>query len=123
MAAHRQQQDYNKSTRFQQFAPGDLVWLSVPTASKLAPHWEGEWKIAEVKNDVNVKISKGMQSKVVHVNRLRHRFQPLSTEAKSSDSVVSFSVEHSITHDEIDPPPITQRYPERNRYPPDRLTY
>ena len=60
MAAYRQQQDYNKSTRFQQFPPGDLVWLSVPTASKLAPHWESEWKIAEVKNDVNVKISKGM---------------------------------------------------------------
>ena len=108
MAAHRQRQDYNKSTRLQQFAPGDLVWLSVPTASKLAPHWEGEWKIAEVKNDVNVNISKGTQSKVVHVNRLRHRFQPLSAEAKPSDSVVSFSVEHSITHDKIDPPPMTR---------------
>ena len=77
------------------------MWLSVPTASKLAPHWEGEWKIAEVKNDVNVKIPKGTQSKVIHVNRLRHRFQPLSKEAKPSDSVVSFSVEHSVMHDEI----------------------
>ena len=54
---------------------------------------------------------------------LQHRFQPLSTEATPSDSVVSFSVEHSITHDEIDPPLMTRRYPERNRCPPDRLTY
>ena len=62
MAAHRQRQEYNKSTRLQQFAPGDLVWLSIPNASKLAPHWEGEWKITEVKNNVNVKICKGTQS-------------------------------------------------------------
>ena len=70
MAAYRQRQEYNKSTRLQQFVPGDLVWLSIPKASKLAPHREGEWKITEVKNNVNVKISKGTQSKVVHVNRL-----------------------------------------------------
>ena len=74
-AAHRQQQGYNRFTKLQHFAPGDLVWLSIPNASKLAPHWEGQWKVVEVKNDVNVKISNGNQSKVVHVNRLRHRFQ------------------------------------------------
>ena len=84
-AAHRQQQGYNRFTKLQQFAPGDLVWLSIPNASKLAPHWEGEWKVIEVKNNVNVKISNENQSKVVHVNRLRHRFQPTPAEAALSE--------------------------------------
>ena len=39
-AAHRQQQGYNRFTKLQQFAPGDLVWLLIPNASKLTPHWE-----------------------------------------------------------------------------------
>ena len=67
-AAHRQQQGYNRLTKLHQFSPSDLVWLSIPNASKLAPHWEGEWKVEEVKNIVNVKITNGKQSKVVHVN-------------------------------------------------------
>ena len=38
IAAHRQQQGYNTFTKLQQFAPGDVVWLSIPNASKLTPH-------------------------------------------------------------------------------------
>ena len=122
-AAHRQQQGYNRFTKLQQFSPGDLVWLSIPNASKLAPHWEGEWKVTEVKNSVNVKITNGKQSKVVHVNRLRHRLQPTPAEAAPSDNEVTTKVEHFITQEETTPPPVTRRYPERSRHPPDRLTY
>jgi len=72
-AAHRQQQGYNRCTKPQQFTTGDLAWLSVLTADKLSPHWKGRWKVEEIKDSVNVRISNGSQSKVVHVNRLRHR--------------------------------------------------
>ena len=67
-AAHRNQQAYNRFTKLQQYAPGYLIWLSIPNASKLALHWVGEWKVTEVKNNVNVKICNGKQLKVVHVN-------------------------------------------------------
>ena len=111
-AAHRQQQGYNRFTKLQQFSPGDLVWLSIPNASKLAPHWKGEWKVTEVKNSVNVKITNGKQSKVVHVNQLRHRLQPTPAEAAPSDNEVTTKVEHFITQEETTPPPVTRRYPE-----------
>ena len=111
MAAHRQCKSTINQQDLQQLAPGDLVWLSIRKASKLAPHWEGEWKITEVKNNVNVKISKGTQSKVIHVNCLRHCFQPISTEAIPSDSVVNSGVhvEHLITHEEIASPSVTTK--------------
>ena len=50
-------------------------------------------------------------------------FQPISTETIPFDSVANNGVEHVITHEEMDPPPVTRQYPERIRCPPDRLTY
>jgi len=64
----------------------------------IAPHWEGEWKVTEVKNNVNVKIWK--QSKVVHVNRLRHHFQQTPVEAQHSHNEVTSGVENFITQEE-----------------------
>jgi len=119
-AAHRQQQGYNRLTKLQQFTPGDLVWLSVPTADKLTPHWEGRWKVDEVKNSINVKISNDSQSKVVHVNRLRHRIQPSSDEATTTDSDQPIDIEHSIVTETNSP---ARQYPVRIRNPPDRLRY
>ena len=95
-AAHRQQQGYSRLTKLQQFTPEDLVWLSVPTAGKLTPQWDSWWKVDEVKNSVNVKISHDSQSKVVHVNRLRHCIQPSSDEATTTDSDQHIDIEHSI---------------------------
>ena len=95
-AAHRQQQGYNTLTKLQQFTPGDLVCLSVPTAGKLTPGWEGRWKVDEVKNNLNVKISNDSQSKAVHVNRLRHRIQPTSDEVTITDGDQHFNVEHLV---------------------------
>ena len=95
-AAHRQQHGYNRFTKPQRFAPGDLVWLSIPTAGKLIPHWEGRWKVEEVKNSVNVNISNDYQSKVVHVNRLRHRLQPSLDDTYLSDNNQAIEIEHLI---------------------------
>ena len=38
------------------------------------PKWEGGWKISSIKSPVTTEITDGQRIKVVHVNRLRHRF-------------------------------------------------
>ena len=123
-AANRQQQGYNKSTTQRLFKPGDPVWLSIPKAGKLSPRWEGNWKVKQVKSDVNIEISDGYRSKVTHVNRLQHRIQPRPEEISNTENPAanqSTDIEHTIIQ-EIDDP-ITRRYPERIRNPPDRLRY
>ena len=50
--------------------------MSVPTAGKLDPRWEGNWKISAVKSPLTIEITHGRRKKVVHVNRLHHRLQP-----------------------------------------------
>ena len=108
-AAHRQQHGYNRCTKSQQFAPGDLVWLSIPTAGKLTPHWKGRWKVEEVKNNVNVKIINDYQSKVVHDNRLRHRLRPSLDNTYLSDNNQAIDIEHLIAPE---PTPPSRRYPD-----------
>ena len=51
----------------------DKVWLSVPTAGKLQPKWEGGWRVISVKSPVTIKIINGRRSKVVHSNRLQRQ--------------------------------------------------
>jgi len=116
--AHRQQHGYNRLTELQQFTLGDLVWLSVLTAGKLTAHWEGQWKVDEVKNSVNVKISN--DSHVVHVNRFRHRIPPSSDEATTTDGDQHIDMKHSIVT-ETNPP--AWQNPVCIRNPPDRLRY
>lgn len=41
-AACKQKTYYNYSTSVPSFTTGDPVWLSIPTAGKLEPQWEGE---------------------------------------------------------------------------------
>ena len=69
-SAHRQKVDYDRHSAEQPFKPGDLVWLSVPTAGKLNLQWEGNWTVRRVKSPVTVEISDGERTKVVHTNRL-----------------------------------------------------
>lgn len=40
-AAHRQRRNYNKHSQTRKFVVEDSVWLSVPTARKLDPQWDG----------------------------------------------------------------------------------
>jgi len=48
-SAEQQKRQYDRHTTSRSFNPGDLVWLSVPTARKLQPHWEGKWTVSKVK--------------------------------------------------------------------------
>lgn len=61
---------YDSHSKHRTFESGDLVWLSVPTARKLDPRWEGGWRVTSFKGKVNVEIADGKRNKVVHVNRL-----------------------------------------------------
>ena len=70
-SAHRQKVDYDRHSAERQFKPGDLVWLSVPTAGKLDPRWKGNWTVRSMKLSVTVEITDGERTKVVHTNRLR----------------------------------------------------
>ena len=67
-----------------------------------------------------MEISNGTTSKVVHVNRLRHRLQPShsDTSVLPNDEIRTWNlpeVEHYIDNS---PEPIPRRYPARTRRPP-----
>ena len=128
-AASVQKSNYDHHSMQSTFVPGDSVWLSKPTAGKLDPRWEGEWVIKSVKGPVTMEICDGKCIKVVHTNRLRHRYVPgkhdaaeLSNTTNENDchEWTSPSVEHVIL-----PPTehnMPSRYPQRQRRPPDRYT-
>ena len=37
---------------------------------------EGRWKVKTIKSPVTIAISDGKRTKVVHIHRLQHRYQP-----------------------------------------------
>lgn len=122
-AAQGQKEQYDRSAHSRAFVVGDFVWLSCPTAGKLDSRWEGGWEISKVIGNNTFEIRNNKGSKVVHVNRLRHRVQPdctfVDTTAKAS-SVPNWqppSTHHEIVLEEQ----ATCRYPTRERRPPDRL--
>ena len=53
--------------------------MSIPTVGKLQLRWEGKWKVVQMKSPVTVKITDGRRTRVVHINRVRHRNQPVET--------------------------------------------
>ena len=120
-SASRQSNNYNKHSQTRQFKVGDHVWLSIPTAKKLHPKWDGRWTITAVKGPLNMPISDGTVSKVVHVNRLRHRIQltatddPLQQKPFSTDWTPP-QIDHFIEF-YLDPI-VLRRYPSRARCPP-----
>lgn len=44
-AATRQKAQFDKHSKERSFMVGDPVWVSIPTAGKLDPRWEGNWTI------------------------------------------------------------------------------
>ena len=62
-AAQHQKAAYDRHTKVRSFQVGQPVWLSVPTAGKLDPRWEGKWKVTRIMSPVTVEISDGEQSK------------------------------------------------------------
>ena len=118
ITANAQQQKlcYDKHSHVRSFAPGDLVWLSVPMRGKLQPKWQGKWKVTEVKNPINVKITDGQTTKVVHVNRLQHRKQPQHDTVPPSDTYTYTNwVPPQIDHHVFPVFPPERRYPQRTR--------
>ena len=67
-AACRQKSHYDKTSSERHFVAGDIVWLSIPTAGKLDPRWDGRWRIKSVKSLLTVEITDGEKTKIVHVN-------------------------------------------------------
>ena len=83
-SAHQQKQAYDQRSNKREFSIDNCVWLSIPTAGKLESRWEGGWKIKSVKSPVTIEITDGRRTKVVHVNRIRHRLPDPSELTSSS---------------------------------------
>ena len=75
-AAQQQKNNYNKNSSPRAFSVGDPIWLLIPTARKLQPRWEGNWIIKDIIGPVNLKISDGKRTKVVHTNQVQRHIQP-----------------------------------------------
>ena len=86
---------YDQNSAERSFKIGDLVWLSIPTAGKLDPRWEGKWKVKSRKSPVTMEITDGKRTKVVHVNRLQPRIQPSVGEDVNSGAQHTQRVEPS----------------------------
>ena len=115
-----QKKYYDKQLSSRKFGVNDHVWLSVPVAGKLDPKWEGGWKVTSVKSPVTVAISDGKRNKVVHINRLQHRVQPMESDEHAAESSPMEQwrppeVEHFIDETPTGP----RRNPPRTRRPPD----
>lgn len=125
-AAKAQKEQYDlRSTEERILHKGDPVWLSIPTAGKLDPRWEGGWTIQEVMSSVNMKIHDGQRSKVVHVNRLRYRWIPQQSDLEEDSSLSNRTSWQPPQIDQViippEPPAPPRRYPLRdNRHPPIR---
>ena len=126
-AGHNQKRFYDSRTSTPSFSVGNLVWLSIPTAGKLDPRWEGEWFVKSTQNPVNVEISNGKTTKVVHANRLRHRHVPTTATAHPSPPIQNTATSReavrpsqqweppSVDHWVVPPAPVVPpRYPRRH---------
>ena len=122
-SAAKQQTFYNKHSRYRQFKVGDRVWLSISMAGKLDPKWEGRWKVIKVIGPINMKIHDGKRARVVHINRLQPRFQPVSdkeeTQNETSPPWTPPQIEHSVVSCDDRVPPVTPRYLSRIIRPPE----
>ena len=123
-AAQQQKNHYDKTSVTRTFSVGEPVWLSVPTAGKLQPRWEGNWTVQEIKGPVNLKITDGKRIRVVHKNRVQHRVQPQQHTEEASPETSQTAEWCPPQIDHLEAPSAMEserRYPQRNRRPPDWL--
>jgi len=128
-AASNQKAAYDQHTSSASFKQGEPVWLSVPTAGKLEPKWEGGWVVKSLKGPVNLEICDDKRTKVVHINRVRHCYVPGTLDTAAQSDQRENEVYNKWSPPEIEhlvlPPaeasvePI-RRYPGRHHRPPDR---
>ena len=81
-AGARQKKAFDRNTHTRSLQPKDAVWLSIPTAGKLSPWWEGGWEILSQEGPTMYIITDRRRREVVHINRLQRRIQPSMPEAK-----------------------------------------
>ena len=123
-ASNQQKQYFDKQTLARTFSVGDPVWLSIPTAGKLDPKWEGEWIIQSVVSPTTYTIHDGLRTKTVHIDRLRQRIQATTSTVPAplslpQDNWAPPLVEHHFITDD-DHKSSTPRHPTRERRQPDR---
>ena len=128
-AATYQKTGYDQQTKHRTFKANDPVWLLIPCQGKLSSKWQGGWTVRAVKSAVSIQIcnEKGY-GKVVHVNRLQHRLQPLDTVTSNPTQNVTKpwnppQIHHTIIDMNLlqDSQASQRRYPLHHRQPPDRL--
>ena len=126
-SAEHQKGLYDRHSKTRLFHEGDPVWLSIPTAGKLDPRWEGKCVVRSIKTSITLEITDGDRTRVVHVNRLQPRIQP-QTVNKNPDVPIpppgnwsAPQVEHMFVPENT--PGIEHRYPRRERHPPARYGY
>ena len=66
-AGDHQKSAYDQHTAVHTFNLNDPVWLSVPTAGKLDPRWEGGWRMKSTNSPVTFETTDGQRMKVIHV--------------------------------------------------------
>ena len=68
------------------FRVGDTIWLSIPTAGKLDPRWQGgTLDCAVSRSPVTLEIVNGRKRKIVHVNRILRGIQPQRADSCSTN--------------------------------------
>ena len=122
-SAADQKHFHDRRSHVSSFRVGDNVWLSSPRAGKLDPKWEGNWKVVSVKNPVNVEISDGARTKVVHINRVQHRVQPTNTKSSVHDETMQLWQPPQIEHFIESASPQPRRNPPQSRGSPDYLDH
>ena len=138
-----QKELYNKKVHGQPLVDGEMVWLFNPAirkgqSRKLHKPWSGPYRIRRKMSEVTYQIQHtgNHKLKVVHFNRLKRCPNNIRLPARKSPPVrspepaaepppVGTSLE-LLDEEEPQIPlplPANQRYPPRERRPPDRLAY
>ena len=120
VSTQKQKFHHDKHSRIRSFVAGAPVWLSIPTRCGLNDKATGKCWRSKVQQ--MSKITNGQITKVVHVNRLRHRKQrqhksiPVTTTPS-----LNIWFQPQVDHHIISTPPSQHRYSQLNRCPPDQL--
>ena len=125
--AKRQKENYDRQATERSFRASDTIWLSIPTAGKLDPRWQGGTLDCGVsRSPVTLEIVNGRKRKIVHVNRIHRGIQPQRADPCSTNGTSKQWCQTQNCHFILpeDPPnESVARYPRRVRHPQDRLQY
>ena len=104
----------------------EMLQLGIITESNspwMAPAVYVRKKSGELRMCIDYReLTDGRRSKVVHINRVRHRILPSTREVDSTEHPMASWHPPAIDQLVLPPPcPLPRRYPERDRRPPDRF--